>query len=157
MKILVKIIKAVEMVITAIWGIIFGIFAPIALMGSGERISGDPILWVWVIHSAVYIVGTIIVMLKCYRVALGVHFVGLCASIYIYAVMQGMFAELTTQNPAQLYMPIILLPFLTLAIAIIANKERIERKLSGVKEKDYAPTPSILGGQYEIKKGKNDV
>ena len=152
MKIAINILKVIEIILTAIWGVVFGIFAPLSLITSGEVISEHYILWVWLINSAVcYLVGTIIVMMRHYKVALCFHTLGLAVSIFIYAVFNDLFEGTNGQNPAQLYMPIITLFFTTLAIALIANYREINKLLSTKKEKKYEAAPSILGGEYTAK------
>ena len=152
MKIIVNILKVTEIILVAIWGVVFGIFAPLSLISSGEAISEHYILWVWLINSAVcYLVGTVIVMMKHYKVALCFHTVGLAASIFIYGVFNSLFEGTNGQNPAQLYMPVIAVFFVTLAITLISNSGEINRLLSTKKEKKYEAAPSILGGEYTAK------
>lgn len=152
MNIAINILKVIELIITAIWGVVFGILAPISLITGGEPISEHYVLWVWLINSAVcYLVGTIIVMLKCYKVALCFRTVGLAVSIFIYGVFNDMFEGTNGQNPSQLYMPVIALFFTTLAVTVIANYGAINRLLSTTKEKKYEAAPSILGGEYTAK------
>ena len=152
MKIIVNILKVIEIILVAIWGVVFGIFAPLSLLSIGEAISEHYILWVWLINSAVcYLVGTVIVMMKHYKVALCFHTVGLAVSIFIYSVFNGIFEGTNGQNPAQLYMPVIAVFFVTLAIAIISNFDEINRLLNTRKEKKYEAAPSILGGEYTAK------
>ncbi|MCM1055444.1 MAG: hypothetical protein NC394_07985 [Bacteroides sp.] len=156
MKIAINILKVLEIIITAVWGIIFGILTPLVLMSPDivvESISGHYILWVWIINSALcYCVGTIIVMLSCYKTALCFHGVGLIVSLFIYGTFQGLYEGIDAQNPSVLYMPVILVTFLTLAITVIANYKKINERLSTVKEKKYEAAPSVLGGQYEMKR-----
>lgn len=155
MKIIINILKVIELILTALWGVVFGIFTPLSLMYSGivdESISQHYVLWVWLINSAVcYLVGTIIVMMKHYKVALCFHTVGLAVSIFIYGVFCDIYEGINAQNPAQLYMPVIAIFFVTLAIALIANFKEINRLLSTKKEKQYEAAPSILGGEYTAK------
>ena len=156
MKIAINILKVTEIIITALWGVVFGIFAPLSLITGGEPISEHYVLWVWLINSAVcYLVGTIIVMMKCYKVALCFRTVGLAVSIFIYGVFNGIFEGTSGQNPAQLYMPVIALFFTTLAITVIANYKEINRLLSTGREKKYEAAPSILGGEYTAKMPEN--
>ena len=156
MKIAINILKVIELIITAIWGVICGILAPLSLMNSGivaESISGHYILWVWLINSVVcYLGGTVIVMLKYYKTALCFHTLGMAVSIFIYGVFNSTFEGVNAQqNPAMLYMPVISLFFFTLAIAVIANFKEINRILSAKTEKKYEPAPSVLGGEYAAK------
>ena len=155
MKVIINILKATELIITAIWGVVFGIFTPLSLMYGGivaDSISQHYVLRVWLFNSVVcYLVGTIIVMMKHYKVALCFHTVGLAVSIFIYGVFNGIFDGVAAQNPAQLYMPVIAVFFVTLAITVIANFKEINRLLSSKKEKKYEAAPSILGGEYTAK------
>lgn len=155
MKIVINILKVTELILTAIWGVVFGIFAPLSVMYSGivdETISQHYIMWVWLINSAVcYLVGTIIVMMRHYKVALCFHTVGMAVSIFIYGVFRDICMEANIQNPAQIYMPVISIFFVTLAIAVIANFKEINKMLNTKKEKKYEAAPSILGGEYTAK------
>ncbi len=159
MKIAINILKGLEIVLTAIWGIIFGIFTPLSVMYAGivdNSIANHYIVKVWLVNSVLcYFVGTIIVMLGFYKIALGFHTVGLVVSLVIYGVFQDMYSGIEAQNPAQLYMPIIFVTFATLAITILANYKKIADKLSQSNDKKYEPAPSILGGEYKADKPTN--
>lgn len=155
MKIAINILKVLEIIVCAIWGIIFGIMTPLTLMYGdivADSIADHYVLWVWLLNSCVfYIAGTFIVMLKAYKVALCFHTAGLIGSIVIYGIFSGIYKGNEELNPAQLYMPVIALFFLTLAITLIANKDKINQKLSETKDKKYEPSPSVLGGEYQAK------
>lgn len=156
MKTAINILKGLEIILTAIWGIIFGVLTPLSVMFAGivdDSIANHYIVKVWLINSVLcYIVGTVIVMLGLYRVALGFHTVGLVTSLVIYGVFRDMYGGIEAQNPAQLYMPIIFVTFITLAITIIANYKKITAKLSQSNDKKYEAAPSILGGEYKTDK-----
>lgn len=157
MKIAINILKALEIIITAIWGIIFGIFAPISIMyfDSVPKLADHYIIRVWLINSVVcYIVGTIIVMLKYYKIALCFHGAGLIVSLYIYSVFQNIYDGIEAQSPAQLYMPIIFVTLLTLIITVLANYKKLSEKLEAKKDKGFEPAPSVLGGEYQADKPK---
>lgn len=156
MKIAINILKGIELIVTAIWGVVCGIIAPLALMDSGilpDAIAHHYIMWVWLINSVVcYLAGTVIVMLKFYKTALCFHTLGMAVSIFIYAVFNSTFVGVNAEkNPAMLFMPIIMLFFTTLAITVIANYKSIYRILTTPKEKKYEPAPSVLGGEYTAK------
>lgn len=156
MKIAINILKVLEIIITAIWGIIFGILTPLALMSAdivAHSISDHYILRVWIINSVVcYCAGTVIVMLNCYKIALCFHGAGLIVSLFIYGTFQGLYSGIEAQNPSVLYMPVIFVTLITLAITVIANFRKINAFLSASKEKQYEAAPSVLGGQYEMKR-----
>lgn len=158
MKIAINVLKVLEIILTAIWGIIFGVLTPLSVMYAGivdESIANHYIVKVWLTNSVLcYFVGTIIVMLGLYKIALGFHTVGLVTSLVIYGVFQDMYAGIEAQNPAQLYMPIIFVTIITLAITILANYKKITDKLSQSNEKKYEAAPSILGGEYKTDKPK---
>lgn len=155
MKIAIKILKVLEIILTAIWGIIFGIFTPVSLMTAdivSKDIADHYILWVWIINSVLcYCIGTIIVMMKCYKTALCFHGAGLLVSLFIYGTFQGIYNGVNAQNPSVLYMPVIFVTFITLAITVIANFKQINERLSRSKEKQYETAPSVLGGEYTYK------
>lgn len=156
MKIAINILKGLEIILTAIWGIVFGILTPLSVMYAGivdESIANHVIVKVWLINSIVcYLVGTIIVMLGLYKVALGFHTVGLVVSLVIYGVFQDMYSGIEAQNPAQLYMPVIFVTIITLIITILANYKKITNKLSQSSDKKYEAAPSVLGGEYKADK-----
>lgn len=159
MKIAINVLKGLEIILTAIWGIVFGVLTPLSVMYAGivdESIANHYIVKVWLVNSVLcYFVGTIIVMLGLYKVALGFHTVGLVTSLVIYGVFQDMYAGIEAQNPVQLYMPIIFVTIITLAITIIANYKKITDKLSQSGDKKYEAAPSILGGEYKTDKPQN--
>lgn len=158
MKIAINILKGFEIVITAIWGIVFGIFAPLAIMyaDAAPEFADHYIVRLWLINSIVfYIVGTIIVMLKYYKVALCFHGAGLIVSLYIYSFFQENYEGNAGRSPAYLYMPIIFVTILTLIITVLANYKKFIEKLEAKKEKEYQAAPSILGGEYQTDKNTN--
>ncbi len=158
MKIAINILKVLEIIMTAIWGIVFGILTPLALM-SGEivvdEIANHYILKVWIINSAVcYFSGTLILMLKLYKTALCFHTAGLIGSLFIYGTFRSIYNGINAENPSVLYMPVIFITFLTLAITVIANYGKIYERLTAAREKKYEASPSVLGGEYEFKENK---
>lgn len=157
MKIAIRVLKIIVLILTSIWGIIFGIFAPYSIM-TGDivdpAIANHIIVVVWMLNSIIcYITGTVLLMLNLNKIALIFHTVGLIVSLVIYGTFQSLYEGQTAQNPAQLYMPIVFVTILTLAIAIMANWNKIDEKLKGANanKKDYKPAPSIVGGTYEYK------
>ena len=156
MRIAINILKGLEIVITAIWGIIFGIFTPLSIMYAdivNEQIADHYIVRVWLMNSIVcYIAGTLLVMLKCHKTALCFHGVGFIVSLYIYYVFQNIYDGMEAQSPAQLYMPIIFVTLLTLIITVLANYKKISERLETKKEKSFEPAPSVLGGEYQADK-----
>ncbi len=162
MKIAVKILKVLEIIVAALWGIVCGIITPLFLM-YGDIVPADLaehyVLKVWIVSSAVYIIGTFIVMLKLYKTALCFHGAGLISSIYIYSVFQGLSRDGSGMAEG-LYMPLMFLTAFTLAIVIMANYDKINQRLNKNREKQYEAAPSLLGGEYKAedsskkKKGK---
>ena len=155
MKVAINVLKALILVLTSVCGIIFGIFAPLAIMLGDivdPAIAEHYIIKVWLINSVVcYIVGTVLLMLNLYKTASCFHVAGLIVSIYIYGVFQGLYEGQDATNPAGLYMPIIFVTFLTLITTFLANKKAIEARLSKKKDKEHEAAPSILGGTYQYK------
>lgn len=166
MKIAINILKGLEIVLTAIWGIFFGVLAPLSIMYGDtvdESIANHFIVKVWLVNSVLcYFVGTIIVMLGLYKTALGFHTAGLITSLVIYGVFEGLFnnpelqnSSIKASNPSFLYMPVMFITLTTLAITILANYKKITEKLSQSGNKKYEPAPSILGGEYKADKPIN--
>ena len=153
------ILKIVILIMTSIWGIIFGIFAPLSIKFGdivNPIIAEHYIINVWLINSIVcYITGTVLIMLNLYKTAAGFHTVGMIVSFVIYGTFEQLYQGNTEKSPAGLYMPIIFVTLLTLALAVIANWGKIMAKLNSTNEKKYEASPSILGGtfKYEDKKG----
>lgn len=163
MKIAINILKGLEIVLTAIWGIFLGVLAPLAIMYGDmvdESIANHFIVRVWLVNSVLcYFVGTIIVMLGLYKIALGFHTVGLITSLVIYGVFEDIFnnpefqnSSIKASNPAFLYMPVMFITLATLAITIIANYKKITAKLLESNNKKYEAAPSVLGGEYKTDK-----
>ncbi len=158
LKVAVKILKVLEIIVAAIWGIVCGIITPLLII-YGDIVPADLaehyVFKVWIASSAVYIIGTFIVMLKGYKTALGFHAAGLISSIYIYGVFQGLLQN-GNGMAAGLYMPLMLLTAFTLAIVIMANYDKINQKLNKSKEKQFEAAPSLLGGEYKIDESKKN-
>lgn len=156
MKTAINILKVLEIIITAIWGMLLGIFTPILLKSGDiapEIIAENSVLTVWIISSSVYLVGTLILMLKLYKTALCFHTAGLISSIYIYSAFEKI-GENEVSNPAMLYMPLIFLTIITLVITVLTNYGKINAFLSKGKEKQYEAAPSLLGGEYKTEDRK---
>ena len=155
MKVAINVLKALILVLTSVCGIIFGIFAPLAIMFGDivdAAISEHYIIKIWLINSIVcYIAGTVLLMLNLYKTASCFHFVGLIVSVFIYGVFQGLYEGQDATNPAGLYMPIMFVTILTFITTVLANKKVIEERLSKKKEKEHEAAPSILGGTYQYK------
>lgn len=158
MKIAKIALKVIILIMTSIWGIIFGIFAPLSIR-FGDIVSPDIaqhyIIIVWLVNSILcYITGTVLIMLNLYKIAAVFHTVGMIVSFVIYGTFEQLYQGNTDKSPATLYMPIIFVTLLTIALAVIANWDKITEKLNSNEKKKYEASPSILGGtfRYENKK-----
>ncbi len=162
MKIAVKIIKIIILMMTAVWGIIFGIFAPLSIMQN--EITDSPIIIVWLLNSVIcYIPGTVVLMLGLHKTAAVFHTAGLITAIIVYAVFERLFAASPSGSPAALYMPVIFISILTIIVAFITNFQKLNERLAEREMKKYAPAPSILGGTTQtsekpvIKKRRKEI
>lgn len=158
MKIAVWILKILILILTAIWGIIFGIFAPLAIHFGGivdEAIAGNYIITVWLLNSIIcYIGGTVLLMLNKYKIAMCFHIVGLAVSLFVYATFESLYVGHNASNPAVLYMPVVFISILSIILCVIANWKKIDARLKNANKKDYEEAPSILGGTYKAEKEK---
>ena len=158
MKVAKIVLKVIILIMTSIWGIIFGIFAPLSIKFGdivNPEIAQHYIIIVWLTNSIVcYIAGTVLIMLNLYKTAAVFHSVGMVVSFVIYGTFEQLYQGHTDKSPAALYMPIIFVTLLTIALAVIANWDKITAMLNSNEKKKYEASPSILGGtfKYEDKK-----
>lgn len=157
MKIAINILKAVLLVLTAIWGIVFGVFAPLSILTADivdADISSNPIIIVWLINSIVcFVGGTVTVMLGHTKIASVISTVGFITVLAIYANFVSLYAYSDSgSNPISLYLPAIFITIVTYVIAFLSNWRLIQKKLSAENEKKEQAAPSVLGGTYTAAK-----
>lgn len=151
-RVIVIILKILLLIGTSIFGICFGVLAPIAIMFSGDfdpEIAQCPAIPVWLASAAVYIIGTFIVMLGHSKIASAVHGVGAVGILVTYYFFMQLFADIPDNNgPSGLYMPLLFLTVITVIIMLLIN---IPKWADAHAKKANAVAPSILGDEKEDK------
>lgn len=146
MKIFKIILKVILLILTAIWGMFFGIMAPLSIMFGDVvdvTISSNPIIIVWLINSIVfYTGGTFVTMLEHTKIASIMTCIGMIGTFVIYGVMENLYKSSESSSPTTMYMPCIFITITTLVIMLITNLPKwLEKK--HIEENQKAP--SILG------------
>ena len=159
-KVFSIIIKILILILTTIWGVLFGIFAPLSIMFGDivrEEIATSPIIVVWLINSAVcYVGGTVLVMLNCTKIAAIVHTIGLIVTLYIHTAFSQLLTSLNGGVLPVMYMPIIFVSILSIILMVITNWNSWMKKAEERNAAKYDEAPSILGGTYKTdEKPKN--
>lgn len=153
-RVIVIILKVIELIMTTIYGLVMGIFGPIILGTSeifGDEFSGDPVLTFWLIASILYIIGMFVLMLGCSKIASAIHLAALVGTLITHACFLELFRNVTGFNaPSGMYLPCVFITVLTLAVMLLINIPKvIECKI----QKDNEIAPSIFDSPTS-KKGR---
>ena len=143
-RVVVIVLKVLELIITSIFALCLGIFAPIYVLTDldiTDTISMAAGTW-WLVASALYIVGTFVVMLGHSKVASIIHVLAAVCTFVTYYNYMMMFSEIPDNNgPTVLYMPCLFLTVITVVIMLLINLPKwIDKRL----QKDRAVAPSII-------------
>lgn len=152
-KAIIIILKVLILILTTIWGVILGVFAPLSVMFGdivNSTISSDPIIWVWLINSVVcYVGGTVLVMLDCMKIAAIVQTIGLGVTLYIHVAFTALLTSVNGGVLPVMYMPSIFISILTIILMAVVNWKSWNEKLAAKDKAKYDASPSILGGTYQ--------
>lgn len=143
-KVVVIILKVLELILTTIFAVVLGIFGPLCIWYGDivdAEVASDPSAVWWLVSSIVYIVGLFVLMFGHSRIATGIH---LAAAVGTLITYNGFSILYENNNPAPLFMPSLFITVLSVAIMLVINipkwiKKRIER--------DSEEAPSILDGK----------
>ncbi|MCL2036252.1 MAG: hypothetical protein FWG83_02545 [Oscillospiraceae bacterium] len=156
MKKTILILKIAMLFITAIWGLLSGIFTPLTILSDPFGDFAElgvpvyiPVMWL-VTSVAGFIAPCFLVMLKIHKVAAGLGGAGFVALL----VMHFSLIDYAVNDIAWLYLPLLLQTVTVVLIAVFANMSEIRIKRFEKKKSKEAPAPSILGGTYYGKTGK---
>lgn len=142
-RIVVIILKVLELIMTTIFGLCLGIFGPLAIRGMDDPgVSSDPSSIYWLISSVLYIIGLFILMLGHSKIAACVHILASVGTMITYSSYLRMFRDVETGNgPTALYMPCLFITVMTIVIMLLINLPKwIEKRIRKENEK----APSIL-------------
>lgn len=142
-RIVVIILKILELIMTTIFGLCLGIFGPIAIRAMDDpEISSDPSSIYWLVTSILYIIGLFILMFGHSKIATVVHIIASVGTFLTYSAYMRMFSGVeTTKGPTELYMPCLFITVMTIVIMLLINLPKwIEKRVQKANEQ----APSIL-------------
>lgn len=153
-KVLVIILKILELALTTIYGVVLGIFGPVCVWYgdiADAELASDPVITIWLITSIIYIIGLFAVMLGFSKIASAIHTAAAIGTLMAYTRFGKLFAETQNSGPSGLYMPCLFITVITILIMLLINVPKWIDK--GVK-KANEEAPSILGDSFDTKKQK---
>lgn len=145
-RVVVIILKVIELILTTIFGVVLGIFGPIVIRGLDiQGVSSDPSSIYWIVTSGLYIVGLFILMLGHSRIAAAVHIIASVGTFVTHFAYLNVFRD--QQNGLMgLYMPCLFITVITIVIMLLINLPKwIDKRVSRANEQ----APSILGDKNE--------
>lgn len=144
-KVAVIILKVIELILTTIFALVLGIFAPLCIWFGDiveAEVAADPSALWWMISSIAYIIGLFFVMFGHSKIATGIHTAAAVGTLITYHYYLRLFDGYDSNGPTTLYMPSIFIAVATIGIMLIINipkwMEKHEKKVNEV-------APSILG------------
>lgn len=143
-RIVVIILKVLELIVTSIYGLALGIFAPLCIwFGDFDpEIATNPAVAFWFASAIICIIGTFIVMLGHSKIASIFHAVGAVGVLLTYYNYMLLFSEIPDNNgPSVLYMPLLFLTVMTVVIMLLINVPKWAEKHA---QNVNAVAPSIL-------------
>ena len=140
----IMLLRGFDVILTAIFGLFLGIFAPIIIMIGTEdpEYAGDISTTVWLVSSILYTVGIFILMLGNTKTAAIIHIVASIGTLVTFFRYTELFKDIPDNNgPVLLYMPCLGITALTVTITLLTNLPKyIQRKRREKNKK----SPSIF-------------
>lgn len=150
-RIAVIVIKVLEMIMTTIFGLCLGIFAPLCIWFGLDtpEISSDPAAAFWFASSILYIIGLFVLMLGHSKTASVIHVLAAAGTLMTYYRYMLMFANSNgDKGLSGLYMPCLFITVMTIAAMLLIN---LPKWLDKRVQKQSEIAPSILGDDDERK------
>ena len=144
-KVAVIILKVIELILTTIFALVLGIFAPLSIWYGDiavEEIASDPSIMWWFISSIVYIIGLFFVMSGHSKIATVLHVAAAAGTLTAYHFNMLLFEGSESSGPVPLYMPSLFIAVATVGIMLIIN---VPKWIEKHEEKANEIAPSILG------------
>lgn len=151
-KVAVIILKVIELILTTIFALVMGIFAPLSIwygdIFDAEMVAypliGALIMW-WLISSIVYIIGLFFVMSGHSKIATVIHVIAAAGTLTTYhfnmQLNMLLFEDTSSSGPIPLYMPSLFITVATIGIMLIINVPKwIDKHTQKINE----VAPSIL-------------
>lgn len=149
-KVAVIILKVIELMLTTVFALVLGIFAPLCIWFGDivePEVAADPSALWWLISSIIYIIGLFFVMFGHSRIAAAVHVAAAAGTLMTYNFYMQLFDGYESNGPTALYMPSLFITVATIGIMLIIN---IPKWIDKHTQKVNEVAPSIL----EVKKKK---
>lgn len=145
-KTAVIVLKILELILTTIFAVVLGIFAPLCIWYGDiveAEVASDPSAVWWLVSSIVYIIGLFALMLGKSKIATVIHVIASVGTFVTYHYYTKLYEGYEGNGPTVLYMPCLFITMLTIAIMLIINVPKWVRRRV---EKESETAPSILGG-----------
>ena len=151
-KVAVVILKVIELILTTIFALVMGIFAPLSIwygdIFDAEMVAypliGALLMW-WLISSIVYIIGLFFVMSGHSKIATVIHVIAAAGTLTAYhfnmQLNMLLFDDTNGSGPIPLYMPSLFITVATIGIMLIIN---VPKWIEKHEEKANEEAPSIL-------------
>ena len=144
-KVAVIILKVIELILTTIFALVLGIFAPLCIwLGNyvEAEVAADPSAVWWMISSIVYIVGLFFVMFGRSKTATVIHIAAAAGTLTTYHYYMKLYEGYDSNGPTALYMPSLFITVATVGIMLIIN---VPKWIEKYEQKANEEAPSILG------------
>ena len=144
-KVAVIILKVIELILTTIYALVLGIFAPLCIWFGDivdAEVAADPSALWWMISSIVYIIGLFFIMFGHSKIATVIHIAAAAGTLMTYSYYIKLFEGYEGNGPTVLYMPSLFITVVTIGIMLIIN---IPKWIDRHTQKMNEVAPSILG------------
>lgn len=146
-KTAVIVLKVLELILTTIFAVVLGIFAPLCIWFGDivdPEVASDPSAVWWLVSSILYIIGLFVLMFGHSKTATGIHIAAAVGTLMTYHCYIELMDGYEGNGPTPLYMPSLFIVMLTVAIMLIINIPKwIQKRI----ERDNEEAPSILDGK----------
>ena len=146
-RVAVIVLKLVEIVLTTVYALCLGIFAPLIIWLGAEEVETayGITAGIWFGSSIVYIIGLFTVMLGHSKTASVMHALASVGTLITYQRYRRLFADIPdSSGPTGLYMPCLFITLATVFIMLLINVPKwMDRRIQKLNEK----APSILGDE----------
>ena len=144
-KVLVIVLKVLELIVTTVFAFVLGIFGPLCIWNGDivePEVASDPSAVWWMISSIIYVAGMFVMMFGHTKTAAAIHIVAAGGTLATYKLFTELYKNAETNGPTLLYMPSLIITVLSVIIMLAVNVPRwIDRRVREENEK----APSILG------------
>ena len=146
-RVVVIILKVLELIMTTIFGVVLGIFGPLVIRGLDiQGVSSDPSSIYWIVRWALYIIGLFILMLGHSRIATAVHIIAAVGTFITHFAYLKIFRDQQENGLMGLYMPCLFITVMTIVIMLLINLPKwIDKRVRKANEQ----APSILDDSDE--------